>query len=383
MIRDCEPRLAGPHDVIVHHFVTKHFSRLGDLIMTPLESLIATGTKLWLDSIDPDLVVANRGFGATGATSNPIIVSELIKTGRFDRHLSDLMGRGLNDDATAWQVTDLLVRQAQNVFLPVRESTKGDDGYVSFELDPLLEDHDCRLSVAERSKQYIELGKKWAAGHTNRMIKVPATPGGLGALEELSAAGVTLNVTLIFSQRQYQAARDAVWRGAQRRTTRDSFKSVYSIFISRIDVYTKKHYPQLSPQAQGQVGLVNVKRLWKENQEFWKSKNLPLKQEIIFASTGTKDPNEPPDKYVSALAGSDIQTNPPATNAAVQKLEGKRFTRTVDIFPTADVLREIDGKVDFKKLEEDLMIEGLEKFAEPQKALLKLIAEKRQKLGAA
>ncbi|MBI3862567.1 MAG: transaldolase [Planctomycetia bacterium] len=350
--------------------------------MTPLESLIASGTKLWLDSIDPDLVVANRAFGATGATSNPIIVSDLIKTGRFDRQLTDLMARGLDDDATAWQVTDFLVRQAQNVFQPVHAATKGDDGYVSFELDPLLEDPACKLSVAEKGQQYAELGKKWAAGHTNRMIKVPATPGGLAALEELSAAGVTLNVTLIFSQRQYHAARDAIWRGAQRRASLAGFKSVYSIFISRIDVYTKQHVAQLSPQAQGQVGIVNVKRLWRENQEYWQSKNVPLKQEIVFASTGTKDPSDPPDKYVGALAGSDIQTNPPATNAAVQQLGGKKYTRTVDQMPAADVLAEIDREVDFQKMEIVLMEEGLKKFADPQKALLKLIGEKRQALKA-
>ncbi|MBS0265934.1 MAG: transaldolase [Planctomycetes bacterium] len=348
--------------------------------MTPLESLIATGTKLWLDSIDPDLVVANRAFGATGATSNPIIVSDLIKTGRFDRQLADLMARGLDDDATAWQVTDFLVRQAQNVFQPVFEATKGDDGYVSFELDPLLEDPTCPLSVAEKGKRYAELGKKWAEGHTNRMIKVPATPGGLASLEELSAAGVTLNVTLIFSQRQYHAAREAVWRGAQRRSTLTNFKSVYSIFVSRIDVYTKAQIPQLSPQAQGQVGIVNVKRLWQENQEYWGAKKLPLKQEIVFASTGTKDPKESADKYVAALAGSDIQTNPPATNAAVQQMAGKKYSRTVDQMPPADVLADIDRHVDFIKMEEVLMEEGLKKFADPQKALLKLIAEKRQAL---
>ena len=73
------------------------------------------------------------------------------------------------------------------------------------------------------------------------MIKVPATPAGLGALEELAATGVTLNVTLIFSDRQYRAAREAIWRGAQRRKSLERFKSVYSIFISRIDVYTKQH----------------------------------------------------------------------------------------------------------------------------------------------
>jgi transaldolase len=351
--------------------------------MTPLESLIATGTKLWLDSIDPDLVVANRQFGASGATSNPIIVSDLIKTGRFDRQLTDLMGRGLDDDAVAWQVTDFLVRQAQNVFLPVNEAQKKNDGYVSFELDPLLEDPACALSVADKAKRYVELGKKWAAGHTNRMIKVPATPGGLAALEELAAADVTLNVTLIFSHRQYDAARQAIWRGAQRRKSLEGFKSVYSIFVSRIDVYTKSHVPQLSPRAQSEVGIVNVKRLWSENEKFWSDKKLPLKQEIVFASTGTKDPKESPDKYVAALAGSDIQTNPPATNAAIQAMTGKKFTRMVDQLPPADVLAEIDREVDFTKMEEVLMEEGLKKFADPQKALLKLIAEKRQKLGAA
>jgi len=194
---------------------------------------------------------------------------------------------------------------------------------------------------------------------------------------------VTINVTLIFSQRQYDAARQAIWRGAQRRKSLDTFKSVYSIFISRIDVYTKTHVPQLSPAAQGEVGILNVKRLWQENQKFWPAKKLRLKQEIVFASTGTKDPKEPPDKYVSALAGSDIQTNPPATNAAIQDMANKRFTRQVDRLPPNEVMAEIDREVDFTKMEEVLMEEGLKKFADPQKALLRLIADKRKKLGAA
>ena len=99
---------------------------------------------------------------------------------------------------------------------------------------------------AERVKRYIELGKQWSQGHKNRMIKVPATDNGLGALEELAAAGITLNVTLIFSERQYKLARDAVWRGAQRRPGGPSgLKSVYSIFVSRVDVYTEKNVPEL------------------------------------------------------------------------------------------------------------------------------------------
>ncbi len=346
-----------------------------------LKSLIATGTKLWLDSIEPELVKKNFALGATGATSNPIIVSDILKGGAFDDEMSKMMDQGLSDEDVAWAMTDRLVKSAQDVFKSVWEKSRGNDGWVSFELDPLLEDAQAPAH-AERVKRYIELGKKWAAGHQNRMIKVPATAAGLDALEELCAAGITLNVTLIFSERQYKLAREAVWRGAQRRKSLDTFKSVYSIFVSRVDVYTEKQVPQLSPAAQGQVGIVNVKRLWRLNQDFWGKKGLVLQQEIIFASTGTKKPSDPPDKYVEALAGSDIQTNPPGTNDAVEKLN-KKYTRTVDKLPDKSVLDEIDREVDQDALEKTLMSEGTAKFADPHKALLKLIAQKRSMLTGA
>lgn len=344
-----------------------------------LQSLIATGTKLWLDSIDPDLVRSNRKLGATGATSNPIIVSDLIKTGRFDEKLVAFMDKSMTDEQVAWAVTDDLVKDAQSVFKPVWDETNGNNGYVSFELDPLLEDATAPAH-GERVRKYIELGKKWSAGHSNRMIKVPATAAGLDALEELAAHGVTLNVTLIFSERQYKIARDNVWKGAQRRKNGTSgFKSVYSIFVSRVDVYTEKYVPELSKDAQGLVGIVNVKKLWQMNQAFWADKKLPLQQEIIFASTGTKKPTDPPDKYVEALAGSDIQTNPPATNDAVQKLN-KQYKCMVDQMPAKAIVDEIDAKVSQKKLEDKLMEEGTAKFADPQKALLTLIKQKRASL---
>ncbi len=344
---------------------------------TPLESLIACGTKLWLDSIDPDLVRSNRELGATGATSNPVIVSDLIKNGRYDSRIDSMLQEAEDDEHIAWHLTDELVRFAQDVFLPVHEQTRGNDGYVSFELDPLLEDPVRNMPQAERTAQYIELGKKWSKGHVNRMIKVPATPAGLDSLEELCALGLSLNVTLIFSERQYQIARDNIWRGAQRRKDLSKFKSVYSIFVSRVDQYTEKHVPTLSPAAQGQVGIVNAKRIWAENRRFWEQHKTPLQQEMIFASTGTKNPNDPPYKYVLAFAGSDIETNPPATNDAVQK-SGVTITRQVDQLPPAQVLTEIDAKVDPMHLEETLMSEGIQKFADPQKALLALIAKKRK-----
>jgi transaldolase len=349
---------------------------------TPLRALIACGTKLWLDSIDPDLVVSNRAWGATGATSNPIIIANLLKTGRFDDELEALAKRGISDEEIAWQMADRLVRNAQKVFLPVWQQTGGNDGYVSFELDPLLEDPDRDLPHRQRVDAYIELGQKWSAGHDNRLIKVPATGAGLEALETLAAAGVSLNVTLIFTMRQYRIARDAIWRGAQKRKSLDRFKSVYSIFVSRLDVYTEKAIPQLSPQAQGQVGIVNAKRIWAENCRFWADKKTPLAQEMVFASTGVKNPQDPPWKYVEALAGSDIETNPPETNDAYEK-SGRLPTRQVDKLPPEEVLAEIDREVNLMALEETLMREGVKKFADPQKDLLALIAQKREALTTA
>jgi transaldolase len=230
--------------------------------------------------------------------------------------------------------------------------------------------------------KYVELGKKWAAGHTNRMIKVPATPAGLEALEPLAAAGLALNVTLIFSPRQYRAAREAVWRGAQRINQPATFKSVYSIFVSRVDVYTEQHAPTLSPEAQGMVGIVGAKRIWAENLAFWADKKLPLAQEMVFASTGTKKPTDKPSKYVEAFAGSDIETNPPATNKSVEE-SGMTFTRHIEELPPKKVLDEIDQKVNMQHLEETLMTEGLKKFSDPQKALLALVGQKRKAAAAA
>ena len=341
-----------------------------------ITSLIDSGTKLFLDSIDPDLVKQNLAWGAVGATSNPIIVSGLIESGRFDAQLDQLLEAGQDDSHIAWALTDQLVRQAQEAFYPIWKQTGGNAGWVSFELDPLIEDVEANLPHAQRVERYIELGRQWSAGHENRMIKVPATPAGLDALQTLCAAGVTLNVTLVFSMDQYTQARDNVWAGAQQRSSLVDFKSVYSIFVSRVDQYTAKHVPQLSKQAQGQVGIVNAKRIWQANQEFWGAHATRLQQEIIFASTGTKDPVDPPTKYVAALAGSDIQTNPPATNEAVAESD-IRFTRQVDHLPDKSVLADIDQHVDPQHLEQTLMAEGVAKFSDPQKKLLQTIARKR------
>jgi transaldolase len=342
-----------------------------------LSSLIATGTKVWLDGVEPREIKKNRAWGVTGATSNPTIVTKIIGQGRFDDRIGELIGHGLNDEQIAWELNDELVRSAQQVFRPVWKKTEGDDGFVSFELDPLIEDETVGLDHSERVKRYCSLGEHWSAGHKNRMIKVPATAAGLNALEPLAAAGVAINVTLMFTERQYLAARDAIWRGALRRKSGlQDFKSVYSVFVSRVDVDTRRHSPGLSLSAQGMVGIVNAKRIWRENQEFWRDKGLRLKHEIVFASTGVKTPSDPKDKYVEALAGDGIQTNPPSTNEAVEK-SAKTFTRRVNRLPPQETLREIDRGVDMAALEKRLITEGVQQFVDQQKALLGLVARVR------
>ena len=102
-----------------------------------------------------------------------------------------------------------------------------------------------------------------------------------------------LNVTLIFTSRQYAAARDAIWRGAQKRPNLDDFKSVYSIFVSRIDVYTLKQVPSLSSAAAGQVGIANAKRMWAENQAFWSSTPRGWSRRSSLPALGTKKPERP------------------------------------------------------------------------------------------
>ena len=349
----------------------------------PIRSLIDTGTKLYLDSVEPSELDKNLAWGAVGATSNPAIISGIVKAGGLDTDIESLIGKGLSDDAVAWELTDRLVSEAEEKFKSIHTSSGGNTGWVSFELDPLLEDPNAGISDAERTSKYVELGKKWAEGHPNRMIKVPASTAGLAALEEMAAAGITLNVTLMFTEDQYIAARDAIWRGAQRRADGlDRFKSVYSIFISRIDVYTQDQVGDLSDQAQGLVGILNAKRIWQMNQEFWADKNLSLEQELIFASTGTKNENDAPWKYVAALAGSDIQTNPPSTNEAVAE-GGIEFKRTVDQLPDKSIADEIDAKLDVPAMHDFLMEEGIDKFVKPQRALLALIAEKRKELAPA
>jgi transaldolase len=352
--------------------------------MMPLESLRACGSKIWLDSVDPEAIAQQLPWGITGATSNPLIVAELIQTGRFDTALESLLERVREDETVAWQLTDQLVSQAEQVFLPIWERTGGEDGYVSFELDPLPEAENWSAVEPARVERYVSEAVHWSRNHPNRLIKVPATPSGLQALPEIVARGVNVNVTLIFTARQYTQAQQAVWRGAQGRPHLRSFKSVYSIFVSRLDVYADKFLAHLDFETRGQLGILNAKRIWQLHRACWRERPTPLAQEIVFASTGTKRPGEKPWKYLEAFAGGDILTNPPTTHEQTQSA-GITFTRRIEELPPDPVVAALDKHVDYEHLEATLLAEGVEKFVRPQRQLLDLIASRRLgiKSGAA
>ena len=205
--------------------------------MTPLQSLVACGTKLWLDSVDPDEIARNRALGATGATSNPIIISDLIQTGRFDADLQAFVKQGLDDEAIAWAMTDKLVKSAQDVFRPVSQETKGNDGFVSFECSPLLA-HKTQETIEEAQRLFDWVDRK------NVMIKIPGTHEGIPAIEESIYRGININITLLFSLASYRDTINAYIRGLERRAAEGKpvtgIASVASFFVSRIDTAVDK-----------------------------------------------------------------------------------------------------------------------------------------------
>ena len=275
-------------------------------------------------------------------------------------------------------LTDGLVRDAQQVFLPAWDETRGNDGYVSFELDPLLEDPKTGPPHKERVAKYIELGRKWSAGHRNRMIKVPATPAGLDAIEELAAAGVTLNVTLVFSSRQYRAARDAMWRGAAAAASLERFKSVYSIFVSRLDVYTEKHVPEACrrpPRAWSASSTPSASGL--RTSEFWKDHRTPLSQEMIFASTGHEEARGSALEIRRGVRRQRHRDEPARHQRGGAEERPHVHPSGGPIAGAGRLARNRSRLVDIDHLEQTLMEEGIKKFTDPQKALLKLISEKR------
>jgi transaldolase len=288
--------------------------------MTATESLHERGQSIWLDNITRQMLDSGQlqayidEYSVTGLTSNPSIFDKAIAAGGYDDAIREKGARGTRPEALFFELAIEDLRRAADAFLPIHERTAGLDGWVSLEVSPLLaHDPDTTVEVAK------ELHSQ--AARPNLLIKIPGTNEGLLAIDEAIAAGIPVNVTLLFSADQYAAAADAYMRGIERRIEAQQdpvVGSVASVFMSRWDVAVQDQVPpQLRDRLAVAIGL-QVYRAYRElmDSDRWQRlQNAGARmQRLLWASTSTKDPKAPDDLYLHCLgAPFTVTTVPEAT----------------------------------------------------------------------
>jgi transaldolase len=347
------------------------------------------GQSLWLDNITRRLLSSGTlrryrdEFAVTGLTSNPTIFDHALRHGTdYDAEMRQKLkeGRSPEELFLALALTDL--RQAADLFRPIHDRTNGVDGWVSLELSPLLA-YDTAKSIAEARRLHA------AAGRPNFFIKIPGTPQGIPAIEESIFAGVPINVTLLFSREQYLAAAEAYLRGIERRVAaglNPLVWSVASLFISRWDKAVLSKVPEA---LRDRLGIAIARRTYKAYRELLDSPRwLRLlnegarPQRLLWASTGTKDPEASDVLYLQALAAPfTINTAPEAT---LQAFAG--HGRVSDLMPPdgGDCEEMLDrfrrAGIDIDALAAQLQREGAEAFDKSWNDLLECVASKSEAL---
>jgi transaldolase len=253
-------------------------------------------------------------YSVTGLTSNPSIFDKAIAAGGYDDAIHDKAATGIDREQLFFELAIEDLRRAADALLPIHERTAGLDGWVSLEVSPLLA-YDTETTVKVAKDLHAE------AARPNLLIKIPGTKEGLPAIEEAIAAGVPVNVTLLFSADQYVAAAEAFMRGIERRIEAQQnpiVGSVASVFMSRWDVAVQDKVPEhLRDRLAVAVGL-QVYRAYRElmDSERWQQlKNSGARlQRLLWASTSTKDPKAPDDLYLHCLgAPFTVNTVPEGT----------------------------------------------------------------------
>jgi transaldolase len=354
----------------------------------PLRRLRNAGQGVWLDFLRRNLLDGGglarliAEDGVSGVTSNPTIFARAIAdSSDYDRAIGALAARGLREPRevfSALAVED--VRRAADLFRPLWEATGGADGYVSFELEPSLA-HDTAGSVGAA----LALAER--IGRPNLMIKVPGTPAGALAVEELTAAGVNVNITLLFAVAMYERVALAYMSGLERRIAAgapvDRPASVASFFVSRVDGAVDPRLPAGSP-LRGAVGIANAKRAYARFRELlagerWRSlaRAGARPQRPLWASTGTKDPAYSDVVYVESLVGPDtVSTIPEATLDAFRDHGTVRPRAVAEGLDEAEaLLGELSAHgIDLARVSEDLLAQGLAVFDADLTRLLEAIA---------
>jgi transaldolase len=351
--------------------------------MNRLEQLRGAGVSIWLDTLSRELLDSGAfaeliaGSAVTGATSNPTIFAKAI-TGS-DRYDDQLRAAAVRDPQELFFELALEdVRRAADLLRPVYDASAGGDGFVSFECTPDLAD-DTAATVA----QAVELWDRLA--RPNVMIKVPATEAGVPAIEELTARGVNVNVTLLFSVTRYEQVIDAYLTGLERRVSRgepvDAIASVASFFVSRVDAKTDALLPEGS-DMRGRVAIANARLAYARYRDrFTDPRWLALRdaggrpQRPLWASTATKDPAYSDVLYVDELIAPEvINTMPEATLRAFA--DHGDATRTFDVSGTETLRRAEDAGIDLPAITSALEREGVGSFCDSYRDLLACIETK-------
>jgi transaldolase len=356
--------------------------------MHPTQKLHDAGQSLWLDNITRDLLDGGtleryvRELSITGLTSNPTIFDKAIEhSGAYDEAIraSEKKGQELFFELA---IDDL--RQAADLFRPIFERTDGIDGWVSLEVSPLLA-YDAASTIAEAARLHGQ------ADRPNLFIKIPGTPEGLPAIEEAVLAGVPVNVTLLFSREHYLAAADAYMKGVERRVQAGldpAVGSVASVFVSRWDVAVADQPDELH----NRLGIAMAKRTYGAYREVLDSPRWERlanegarPQRLLWASTGTKDPQASDVLYVRALAAPfTVNTMPEQTLLAFGDHGEVTEFLPADGGDAEETIAQFAGRgIDVDTLAARLQREGAQSFDESWNALLACIARKRDALAAA
>ena len=357
--------------------------------MKATQRLADAGQSIWLDNItrahltDGILQRYITEFQVSGLTSNPAIFNSAIKNGHdYDVAIQRAAAEGKSAEASFVDLALEDLTQAADLLRPAYERSIGRDGWVSLEVSPLLAP-DVAGTVSAASRLH-------ARGHrSNLFIKIPGTREGLVAIEESIFAGVPINVTLLFSPRQWLAAAEAYMRGVERRTRAGlsaGVASVASLFVSRWDVAVRDRVPQ---RLRNCLGLAVARRTYAAYRDLlasprWKAlaASGARSQRLLWSSTGAKDPGVPDTLYVEALIAPDsINTMPDRTLLAFADHGKVENMMPVDGGDADEVLARFgDAGVDVDALAEQLQAEGIAAFDRSWEDMMACIASKGERV---
>jgi len=365
---------------------------------TPLQELADHGQSVWSDYLsrpfvqDGDLAALVEQ-GVVGVTSNPTIFQGAIAEGdAYDQQIREIVAGGESDPKEIFiALAKDDIKAACDLLRPVHDEGDGKDGYVSLEVDPNLA-HDTQATEDEAKRLHALIDKP------NLFIKIPATQEGLSAIEDTIAAGIPVNVTLIFSLQRHRAVAEAYVRGLQRLSDSggdlSKVASVASFFVSRVDTEADKRLDEAGrPDLKGKLAIANAKLAYETYKEVFSGEAWEAlaakgasKQRCLWASTSTKNPEYRDVLYVEELVGPDtVNTMPRETIEAVRDhAEIRGDTIEEDVERARRLFDELEAAgIDYDDVVATLEREGVQKFADSFTKLFADIDSKRDQLVAA